>query len=159
MSICVYLSGPPCAGKSTAAVEVIKNVPGIEYIRGDDFWVRYPELSFPSRVLEVNEHILTEVRNSKAESILCEWVPSRAEFVNRLYAICDEKGKSFVHVVLTAPLPALKMRKKRRDGDEELGPAPLDLSESDSPWKRRVFDTHSSGILPVVREIVAQYER
>jgi|LGVF01.2.fsa_nt_gb uridine kinase len=45
----IYVSGPPCAGKSTFSREVVKEVKKNEYIIGADYWIQNDQYGFSTR--------------------------------------------------------------------------------------------------------------
>lgn len=138
---CTYISGRPCVGKSTVALDVCRLVPGIAHVRGDDYWKTYPDLSFEERVSKTNQDIVAALRNSDSSDVLCEWVPCRGAFVAQLRDTCVSLDRQFLHVILTAPELVLRNRKWKRDGDEDIGPelaAVPDEQQVNACW---VFDT------------------
>ena len=44
-------------------------------------------------------------------------------------------------VVLTVPVPVLKIRKRERDGDEDIGPEVATVPDEQKVYGRLVFDT------------------
>lgn len=122
MRTLTYISGPPCSGKSTVAASVGLSIPTIELIRGDRFWLMYPDLPFEERVSVVNRHILMALEGSDSQNVLCEWVPRRGAFVRELKDICISRDRHLLHVALTTPLDVLKRRRMERDGDEDINP-------------------------------------
>ncbi len=150
---CIYISGPPCVGKSTVARGIQRFVPKIQHVRGDDYWTMYPDLLFGERVAKVNQHVLTSVRDTASADVLCEWVPCRGLFVVQLYNICVSAGRQFYHVILTAPVSVLKRRKMERDGDEDIGPEVVTAPEQEKAYEWQVFDTDREERSAIVGEI------
>ena len=153
MKTCTYISGPPCAGKSTAATGIQQSVPEIQHVRGDDCWTMYPDLAFDERVAKVNQYILASVRNSASADVICEWVPCQGLFVAQLHNICVSTGRQFLQVILTAPAPVLKRRKQERDGDEDIGPEVVTVPEQQKAFEWRIFDTDREEASDIVGEI------
>ncbi len=118
---CIYISGPPCAGKSTVARRILQNFPGIEHISGDEEWLEYPHLPFDNRVTTVNQALLDTLLRCPLTDVLLEWVPWQGLFLRKLLKICRSTDRRFLHIVLTAPVTVLKKRKRLRDQDDDLG--------------------------------------
>lgn len=152
MRTCIYISGPPCSGKSTVAVAIQQIYPTIEYIRGDDFWNIYPELPFPDRVAITNKHILDSLDKSTSDSTMCEWVPC-GSFASDVYEVCLSGNRRFLHVILTAPQSVLKQRKLIRDGDQGLGPPIKEINTVDVPYSVMKFSTVSCQVSTIVDSI------
>lgn len=153
MRTLAYLSGPPCSGKSAVAKGVQMSVRGIQYVRGDDYWNMYPDLSFEERVAATNRHILSAVRNSRAQDIVCEWVPWQGRFVNDLHEISVTTMRQFLQVVLMAPLAVLKRRKLERDGDEEIGPEFIVGPLRHEMYTQLLFDTNRVEVAIVADQV------
>ena len=151
MRTLTYISGPPCAGKSTVATSVGLSIPTIEHIRGDRFWLMYPDLPFEERVSVVNRQILMALEGSDSQNILCEWVPCRGAFVRELKDICISLDRCLLHVALTAPLDVLKRRKKERDGDEDVDPELL--PDRRDPNEYLAFDTDEEDTIVIAAKI------
>lgn len=153
MGTLVYLSGPPCSGKSAVANNVQMSVREIQYVRGDDYWNMSPDLSFEERVTTTNKRILAAVRNSKAQDIVCEWVPWHGQFVNNLYEISVTAKRQFLHIVLMAPLVVLKRRKLERDGDEEIGTEVATGPLRHETYKQLIFDTNRVEVAGIADQV------
>ena len=141
MGTCVYISGPPCVGKSTVAMAVRSSIPEIETVHGDDYWIKCPGLPFWDRVAKVNQDILGALNASTSFNALCEWVPCRGPFVEQLLDTCRSLDRRFLHVILTAPMPVLRNRKRERDGDEDMGPEVASTPDERRTYECLVFDT------------------
>jgi hypothetical protein len=149
MKTCIYISGPCCVGKSTVASAVGDSLPGISFIRGDDYWRTHPDLQFEERVLKTNQDILAAVENSDASDLLCEWVPTRGPFVVQLFDLCVSVRRQFLHVGLIAPRSVLQSRKKERDGVEDaIGPVPI--PDQQTRYDCMVFDTETEKAVSIV---------
>jgi adenylylsulfate kinase-like enzyme len=122
----IYISGPPCAGKSTVSKELIRRLSSIEYILGDDFWMQNEHYNFDVRLKKTNQNIVARVENIALSNILLEWVPSYGPFVDNIKNITNNLKYEFIHIVITAPKEVLEKRKLMRDGDSDLGPIDLD---------------------------------
>lgn len=120
---------------------VQRAVSGIQHVRGDDCWTMYPALPFEERVAKVNQYILAALGDSASSDVLCEWVPCRGPFVAQLYDICVSLNRQFLHVILTAPVPVLRSRKRKRDGDEDVGPYVATAPNERKVYETLVFDT------------------
>jgi hypothetical protein len=153
MKTCTYISGPPCVGKSTVTMAVQHSVPGIQLVRGDDYWTKFSVLPFEERVAKVNQSILAALRDSASSDVLCEWVPCRGPFVAQLHDICASLNRRFLHVALTAPVPVLKGRKRTRDGDEDVGPDVAPPPREQRGYETLVFDTEKEKISRIADEI------
>lgn len=154
MKTCTYISGPPCVGKSTVAKAVLQSIPEIEYIRGDDYWIKHPGIPFMERAALVNQSILASLRVSSSQHVLCEWVPSQGEFLTQLHDMCISADRRFLHVILTAPLSILRMRKRERDGDEDLGPGIATIADEPKEYESRIFSTDQEKPSRIAEEIV-----
>ena len=152
MRTSIYISGPPCSGKSTVALAIRQVNSVIEHIQGDDWWNSYPELPFPDRVAITNRHILHALNQSTSNSIMCEWVPC-GSFVSDMYETSVRGNRRFLHVILTAPHSVLKQRKLLRDGDQDLGPATAEAEIADIPYSVMRFCTDSCHISTIVDDI------
>lgn len=141
MKTCAYISGSPCVGKSTVAAAIQNAIPGIEYIRGDVFWREHSDLPFEERVAAVNRSLLAALQISHSSHILCEWPPVRGLFLSQLYDLCTSQDRRFLHVVLSAPVSVLRMRKRERDGDEDIGFEMAAILDEPKAYKRLIFDT------------------
>lgn len=153
MKTCAYISGLPCAGKSTVAGMIRRLVPGIAYLQGDDEWRKHFNLPFEERVAAVNQSLLTSLRAAAARHVLCEWVPSRGLFLHQLYDACLSRERRFLHAVLTAPASILRTRKRERDGDEDIGPE-IEVILDDRPaYDRLVFASEKIESSRIAEEI------
>lgn len=121
----IYISGPPCAGKSSVTNKLNERNINYKMILGDNFWIKHSLLDFKNRVEVTNREILSSVEEIK-DSTLLEWVPSYGSFVEELKRIVKSKSFNFVHILVYAPVEILKERKYIRDGDMDLGPIDLD---------------------------------
>jgi len=130
-----------------------RSVPGIDYVRGDDYWTKYPDLPFGARVAKVNQHILASLRDSTSADVLCEWVPCQGSFVADLYDICLLLDRRFFHVILTAPMLALRSRKRERDGNEDLYPEVAAVTDYQRKRGCLLFDTEQEDISRIADEI------
>ena len=122
----IYVSGPPCAGKSTFSREVVKEVKKNEYIIGDDYWMQNDQYDFNTRSKKTNQDIISSVNSISSNSIILEWVPCYGPFVDCLKDICKKKGYEFIHIIVYAPVEVLKERKLNRDGNMDLGPLKIE---------------------------------
>ncbi len=152
MSVCIYISGPPCSGKSTVSRAIKRLNRAIEHINGDDWWNLYPELPFQDRLAITNRHLLDALRRSTSDVIICEWVPC-GSFASEMYEVSLQAGCRFLHVILTAEESVLKQRKRRRDGNEDLGPATQDVAKADVPYTVMRFRTDTGHITAIVDDI------
>lgn len=156
METCTYISGPPCAGKSTVARQLLESIQGLTHLPGDPYWVRHSDLDFGDRAAAVEQCLLAALRDSGAGDILCEWVPCRGPFVAQLHHQCASAGGRFYHVILTAPLPVLKRRKLARDGNDDLGPAVGADPEPQRAYPCQVFDTTLEGATDIAGKVGRQ---
>jgi len=138
---CTYISGPPCAGKSTVAGHVLRQLPGLQHLVGDRFWVARPDLPFPERVDFVNRSLLDALRDASGSDVLCEWVPCTGEFVAAFHQVCVDAARCLIHVIVTAPEAVRRERKLRRDGDVDLGPPVSPEPPTDAPCECVTVDT------------------
>jgi len=142
MKTFTYISGHYCVGKLTVATAVMGSLPGVSFISGREYWNRYSDdLSFEDRLASANQDVQKAVRDSDSSDILCEWVPCRSGFVDKLYDPCASAGRRFLHVHLMAAGSVLQARRKERGVEEELdddpGPGPDPQEKHDC----MVFDT------------------
>lgn len=122
----IYVSGPPCAGKSSLCKALVKEVIDLHYILGDDYWNLNNGYDFSERSKKTNEDILSSLKNMTSNLLLLEWVPSYGPFVENLKSICEVMGFEFTHIIIYAPREVLERRKLERDGNMDLGPLNLD---------------------------------
>ncbi len=121
----VYISGPPCAGKSSICKELVKTNK-TKYILGDDAWIYNEKYDFDLRIKRTNQGILECVKGCTSNLILLEWVPSTGSFIDSLKELCRSKEYEFIHIIIYAPKDILLERKLKRDGNTDLGPVNLD---------------------------------
>jgi len=132
---------------------VQRSIPEIEHVRGDEYWTMYPDLAFEERVSKVNQGILASLRDSDSSHVICEWVPCRGPFVTQLYDMCVSLDRQFFHVILTAPVPVLRSRKRERDGDEDIGPEVVTVPDKQKAYRCLVFDTEQEETSRIASEI------
>ncbi len=77
----IYVSGPPCAGKSSLCRKLIKINDHLRFIEGDKYWINNDQNDFNTRVDKTNRDILSSLKCCSSKSILLEWVPSCGQFV------------------------------------------------------------------------------
>ncbi len=102
----------------------------VQYVRGDDFWLRIEHYAFDVRITMTNSDILSALETITSDTILLEWVPSFGPFVESIRGISEIKEYRFVHIILTAPKAVLEKRKSMRDGNKDLGPVDLEKYET-----------------------------
>lgn len=146
----IYLSGPPCAGKSTIGKELVKRVKSFQYVLGDDYWIPNEQYNFEIRVHKTNQDILTSIKTNTSNSILLEWVPCYGTFVDSLKSICESKDYEFTHIIITAPREVLERRKYIRDGNMDLGP--VDIEKNKNLKNATLFDTSLESLSSIVSE-------
>jgi len=151
----LYVSGPPCAGKSSVSKALVALDIDLDYIYGDDAWSQYPDMDFNDRLAQTNEDLLRRLKSLSSPPLLLEWVPSYGSFVDQMKMICHERDIDFHHMVLTAPRPVLEARKMKRDNNKDLGP--LNLRSYETLDGIDLIDTSTCSIESIVsraREIL-----
>lgn len=122
----LYISGPPCAGKSTVSKALLRELKSTQYILGDNVWTQNEQHDFIERIEKTNQDIISSIQMMTSNKVLLEWVPSFGQFIENLRSICEIKEYEFIHIVITAPKDVLEIRKFNRDGNIDLGPVDLD---------------------------------
>lgn len=146
----IYVSGPPCGGKTSVCKEIIKNRQQYKYVLGDDYWIKNSQLDFVSRLQATNRHILSSIKDNLSTAILLEWVPSYGTFVDDLKNYCKKENYDFVHILIYAPLEVLEKRKLKRDGNMDLGP--IDINQYKKLKDVILFDTDQESLIYVVNQ-------
>ena len=142
MKTCTYISGRHRAGKLTVATAVRASLPEMSFISGREHWNRYSDdLSFEDRLSKTNQDVQKAVQESDSSDILCEWVPCRSGFVDKLYDPCTSVGRRFLHVHLMASGSVLQARRKEVGVEEELGDDPGPRPDPQEKYDCMVFDT------------------
>lgn len=149
----IYVSGPPCGGKSTLSSELIEKVNTYKYILGDDYWIANEEDDFNARLQKTNLDILSSINSITSNSILLEWVPCYGPFVERLKDICKARDYEFIHIIVYAPKEILKDRKLNRDGNMDLGP--LNTEKYKTLKDVKLFDTSLETMNSVVSKCLS----
>ena len=135
------------------AAAVSRSASAVAYIHGDEYWSTYPGRSFAERVSKTNQDVLAALRDSASSNVICEWVPCRGVFVEELYDICITQKRLLLHVILTAPISVLRSRKRRRDGDEDIGPEVVPDTNKQNPYSCLIFDTTKKATSFIADEI------
>lgn len=148
----IYVSGPPCGGKSALSSKLIENVNTYKYILGDDYWIANEEDDFYTRSQKTNQDILSSINTITSNSILLEWVPCYGPFVEKLKDICKARDYEFIHIIVFAPKEVLKERKLNRDGNIDLGP--LNIEKYQTIKGVKLFDTSVETINSIVSKCV-----
>ena len=148
----IYVSGPPCAGKSKISRELVKEVKNFQYILGDDYWISNDQCDFNTRSKKTNQDILSSVNTITSNSILLEWVPCYGPFVDSLKGICTAKDYEFIHIIIYAPREILEKRKLNRDGNMDLGP--LNIEKYQNLNNVTLFDTSLESLSSIVSKCV-----
>ncbi len=153
MKSLLYISGPPCSGKSQLCNLILENDPEYKFYKGDDYWNKFPDVSFSERSALTKEGILTSVEDSNDEKILLEWVPFTGSFLEKLKSICDKQNRKFTHIILYAPIEVLKARKMKRDGNDEIGPIDKTIIMESVNQNKLSFDTSDITIEEIFKSI------
>jgi len=152
----IYVSGPPCAGKSSICLEIVKTNHSRKYILGDEHWILNVHDDFPTRVEKTNQAILSSIKENNKERIILEWVPSFGSFVESLKYICKTKEYDFIHIVIYAPKKILEQRKLERDGDMDLGL--IDIEKYRDLMDVITFDSSKQSIDSIVYQCVKKID-
>ena len=148
----IYVSGPPCAGKSSICREMVKMNHSLKYTLGDEHWILNEHDDFSTRVEKTNQAILSSIKENNKEKIILEWVPSFGPFVESLKGICKTKEYDFIHIIIYAPKKILEQRKLERDGDMDLGP--IDIDKYRDLMDVIAFDSSNQTIESIVHQCV-----
>ena len=148
----IYVSGPPCAGKSSICREMVKMNHSLKYTLGDEHWILNEHDDFSTRVEKTNRAILSSVKENKEDRIILEWVPSFGPFVESLKGICKINEYDFIHIIIYAPKQILELRKLERDGNMDLGP--VDIDKYRDLMDVIAFDSSNQTIESIVHQCV-----
>lgn len=152
----LYISGPPCAGKTTISKELLKRVKALNYMIGDDFWLQNESYDFDIRLARTNQDIISSIEKMSLNTNLLEWVPSYGPFVDKIRNICESRGYKFTHIIITASSDVLRARKLQRDGNMDLGP--VDLEKYATLRNARKYDTSVTSLESIVSECMSVLE-
>jgi hypothetical protein len=142
MKTYTYISGRHRVGKLTVATAVRGSLPGVSLISGREYWERYADdMPFEERLSKTNQDVQKAAQDSDSSDILCEWVPCRSGFVDKMYDPCASVGRPFLHVHLMAYGSVLQARRKEVGVEEELGDDPGPRPDPQEKYDCMVFDT------------------
>jgi len=116
----VYVSGPPCSGKTTLCDLLMQHTSSFTRMAGDIYWLRNDGQAFEDRVTSTNQMILDDIHSMTDPLLLLEWVPSSGRFVDELKLWCSLHDRVLTHIVMCADVEVLKARKMKRDGDDDI---------------------------------------